>query len=213
MDVEKSVTDPRDVRSSGESYPVVEMFTSVQGEGLYVGQTTHVLRLAGCNCHCPFCDTALDKYEFMQATDIADAIAALEAKFPTGRLLLTGGEPLVHNLRPLLNALEDEYFIAVESNGLLIEKTVKETPGVMERFHWVTVSPKGFIPLDVLIQYANEVKYVIPAFEHLIHPGHFNISFQPEFGSDAAVLRCLELLKKHPEARLSVQIHKFLNLR
>lgn len=214
VDAIKSSTDSRSIRSDGSFYPVIEIFTSVQGEGFYAGQTTHVLRLAGCNCHCPFCDTPMDDYTLMAPKWIAARLAVLDKDFPTGRLLLTGGEPLVHNLVPLLDTLAGTYDVALESNGLMIEKAVEAAPDLMSRFTWVTVSPKGPIPQEILQKYADEVKYVIPAFEHLInYDPALIISFQPEFGSDAAVKRCFDLLQQYPQARLSVQTHKFIGLR
>ncbi|NES87155.1 MAG: 7-carboxy-7-deazaguanine synthase QueE, partial [Moorea sp. SIO2B7] len=39
------------------TYPIVETFYSVQGEGAWTGVNAFFIRLGGCDVHCPWCDT------------------------------------------------------------------------------------------------------------------------------------------------------------
>lgn len=104
--------DPRD-----DSFDVVEIFRSIQGEGRYTGIPTVFLRFAGCNLRCNWCDTryALEGGEPMTFEEIAEAVEELA----DGMVCLTGGEPL---LQPGLPRLAREMLISgrtvlLETNG------------------------------------------------------------------------------------------------
>ncbi len=197
------------------SYPVVEIFLSVQGEGKRVGTLNHFIRLAGCNLKCPFCDTEFQKpQEHLRPTEIVERLEEQTTSPQYWRrpsVVITGGEPFVHNLHPLVWALRNGgYYVAVETNGTLLE--TPSTKMVLPLIDWVTVSPKTKLS-DEVLNAAHEVKYVIPDMEHLVIPLHRRLFFQPEWNNPEAVKRCLELMKKYPHGRLSIQTHKFVGLR
>ncbi|MFW6196346.1 MAG: 7-carboxy-7-deazaguanine synthase QueE [Thermoplasmatota archaeon] len=104
---------------------ITEIFYSIQGEGKQMGLPTIFVRAAGCNLKCDWCDT---KYAWKggKETTIEEITDAVH-DFPSKRVCLTGGEPLVHDeIYELIDALIDEYELTVETNGSLdISKLTK----------------------------------------------------------------------------------------
>jgi organic radical activating enzyme len=96
------------IAPSGASLPVVETFHSLQGEGAHAGRSAFFIRLAGCSVGCPWCDTkhswpALSHPQRPLAELLAEVQAAAAAG--AGFVVITGGEPLEHDLEPLCDAL------------------------------------------------------------------------------------------------------------
>lgn len=116
-----------------------EIFTSVQGEGLFAGQMHRFVRFSGCNLACRYCDTPGSR-------DIKDGKSfSLEALLkeiaevgdcPGRMLCLTGGEPLLQAdlIRELLkkNRRENAFYMPVllETNGTLPKELEKVVPYV-----------------------------------------------------------------------------------
>ena len=88
-------------RDNGAVLQVNEIFYSIEGEGLRVGQPTTFVRLARCNLRCFFCDTEFDSFEEMTIAQIVDEVKRHSAKW----VCLTGGEPLGQNITPLCRKL------------------------------------------------------------------------------------------------------------
>lgn len=102
------------------SYLVIESFTSIQGEGVRIGRPSTFIRLAHCNLSCAWCDStyAWKKGEMvppekLSADEVASRVAAPDVVF-------TGGEPLLHNLAPVLDRLPGR-FVTVETNATLFK--------------------------------------------------------------------------------------------
>ncbi|MFB6126323.1 MAG: 7-carboxy-7-deazaguanine synthase QueE [Halolamina sp.] len=121
----------------GPALPVNELFASLQGEGTLAGQPSTFVRTSGCNLRCWFCDSYHTSWEptgaWLAVDEVVDEVAARD---PT-HVVLTGGEPLIHEgSEALLRALADEgYHTTVETNG-----TVVPDPDVPVDL--VSVSPK-----------------------------------------------------------------------
>ncbi len=136
---------------------ITEIFFSAAGEGCRQGEPTIFIRLAGCNLRCPFCDT---KYAWkdgreMSVEKIASAVEKIKQKFPAGWVCLTGGEPLLQELKPLVSKLKQRGFrIQIETNG---------TQDVAFRPDWLTVSPKppDYLATESCRKLADEVKLVV----------------------------------------------------
>lgn len=98
---------------------IVEIFSSIDGEGIRTGQLCTFIRTFGCNCKCVYCDSlyALTGHEYteMSVTEIVDKCVELKNKCIT----LTGGEPLIHkDVELLISELVREGFdVNIETNG------------------------------------------------------------------------------------------------
>ncbi len=95
---------------------VCEIFYSVQGEGALIGLPTIFLRTSGCNLRCTWCDT---RYAYGKGTEhsIDEVVDKLQG-YPSRRLCITGGEPMLQDdLIELIDRLMGRFDISVETNG------------------------------------------------------------------------------------------------
>jgi 7-carboxy-7-deazaguanine synthase len=211
-------------------YRIKEIFYSLQGEGYHSGRPAVFCRFAGCNLWsgkeadrgkaiCHFCDTDFSGTDGTQgglydtATELAKkiAIAWPEKKNTSIRpfVVCTGGEPLLQLDNTLITALHKEGLeIAVETNG---------TIAVPSEVDWICVSPK---PGTELVQdRGDELKLVYP--QRRVEPERYadldfrHFFLQPLDGPDreANTLKTIEYILDHPQWRISLQLHKILNIR
>ncbi len=116
-------------------YWVIEIFTSIQGEGEIIGTPSNFIRLARCNLRCLWCDTTYswEKGVRMETEEVISHISK-DVKMTT----ITGGEPLLQNLVPLASKLKEEgQRIAVETNG-----TIRPSDELRKLVDVFSVSPK-----------------------------------------------------------------------
>ena len=98
---------------------IVEIFSSIDGEGIRTGKLCTFIRTFGCNCNCIYCDSMYalmgNAWEEMSIPDIINKCKGLKNKCIT----LTGGEPLIHkDIHNLINTLSNEGFeVNIETNG------------------------------------------------------------------------------------------------
>ena len=135
---------------------IAEIFGSFQGEGLRAGEATIFVRLAGCNLRCPFCDTkgARRGGRPMSPGRVAAAALSLQRRWPASWVDITGGEPTLQDLGPLVDGLRAAGFsVQVETNG---------TGNLPPAVDWVSVSPKPprYEAIPSLRGRASEVKLV-----------------------------------------------------
>ena len=192
---------------------VNEIFYSLQGEGYHAGTAATFVRLSGCNLHCPFCDTQHESGIEMSDEEIVEQVR----QYPARLVVVTGGEPSLQLTRGFVNALHDaDKMVAVETNG------THRLPGNVD---WITLSPKDKYLGDeakVVLNIVDEIKIVFDG-EHapdmyngiMCTHGRF---LQPCDTGDAernAAIReaAIEYIKKDPRWKLSLQIHKMLNIR
>jgi len=136
---------------------ISEIFFSAAGEGLRQGEPTIFVRLSGCNLRCPFCDT---KYAWAGGEElgvdlILSKIVGIGQKHPTDWVCLTGGEPLLQEVGPLVRLLKrNGYRIHLETNG---------TRSLSFKPDWLTVSPKppDYQATQSCRRQADEVKLVV----------------------------------------------------
>ena len=199
------------------TYMLNEVFYSVQGEGVHAGSPMVFVRLAHCNLRCSVansgfdCDTEFTSYRTVTTAGLLEIMARCRGASPPGWALLTGGEPGLQLDDELVAALHDEgYVIAVETNGM-----VKLPDGV----DWVCVSPKS-AEHTLRQRRVHELKYVrfagMPLPAPALSADHYLLSpaFHPDGSIDIESARwCVQLVKENPTWRLSLQSHKFLQVR
>lgn len=190
------------------SLRVKEIFYSLQGEGGRQGEASLFIRLTGCNLHCDFCDTDFSGGSIMEIEDILSQISC----YPCRWIVWTGGEPTLQLTDEILACFKQRgYLQAIESNGHYPLSPLLD---------YTVVSPKG----DRL--YAREINRQVdeirvpvrkddslPDICRLPQAGVYFLS--PVFTEDPEETKtnidyCVELVKNHPEWRLSLQIHKLI---
>lgn len=199
-----------------KSYPINEIFYSLQGEGLYSGCPTIFIRFSGCNLHCPFCDTDHSASRHMGIQEIMEEVRAYSCR----RVTLTGGEPSLFADKSLLDVLhENGYTIAIETNG-----TGHVTH---EDYDWITLSPKnefqssGYPVLPLRTEICDELKVVftgsplpdsylrIPCRYRYLQPCDMGDPVRNKKIMQSAIEYCMA----NSEWSLSLQIHKLLHIR
>lgn len=203
------------------SLKISEVFSSIQGEGLRQGNPTHFIRLAGCNLKCAFCDTrsAWTGGADLTLEEILQRVRALDRDAPADWVCLTGGEPLLQAVGPLIRKLRAEGFrIQVETNATL------ERP---LRVDWWTVSPKPprYAVRKGYLEKAREVKLVVtrdldlPTVRRLRKrfPDRTPILLQPQSNKRWSMDRACQILRQAASSglkniRLAVQLHKIFRL-
>ncbi|MCA6943278.1 7-carboxy-7-deazaguanine synthase QueE [Pectobacterium polaris] len=220
-------------------YPINEMFQTLQGEGYFTGVPAVFVRLQGCPVGCSWCDTkhTWDKLaeretsldQVLVKTEESDAWGAASADdilarmvqqgYTARHIVITGGEPCIHDLAPLTLQLEKQGFnCQIETSGTHEVRCSPKT--------WVTVSPKvnmrgGMKVLDQALQRADEIKHPvarerdIEALDALLARLDDDkpriVALQPISQKDDATKLCIETCIAR-NWRLSMQTHKYLNI-
>ena len=194
-------------------YRINEIFYSLQGEGFYTGTPAVFVRFSGCNLRCAFCDTQHQAGEMFSLQEIVSEVN----RYPVAPLLvLTGGEPSLFIDEAFVAELKQKTGkkIAIETNG---------TRPLPSNLDWVTFSPKtAFDGGDLepcVLTHCDELKVVylgqdLAQYDDIEAKYRF---LQPCFVEDleqrkANMQACVEAVKRHPNWRLSLQIHRVLNI-
>lgn len=260
-----------------KTYPIAEMFHSLQGEGVFTGTPMLFVRLAGCNvgeyigyptgaedatqflAAGPFimldddlgllkqkrhsvCTTASGEkflcdtdYHASEQKSVDELVSSLEGE---QHVCITGGEPFLHNLTPLVLAFQEKgVMVHIETSGtkpLIFEGVEPRYYGDFRSMLWITLAPKkGLLP--AVINDVHEIKILVgdgidekwlSEFIRTCELSRFGlpqrghggrIFLQPINGVDVerddSLRVCLDLLKRFPALRLSAQLHKYLHQR
>ncbi|WP_269622029.1 7-carboxy-7-deazaguanine synthase QueE [Prochlorococcus marinus] len=220
--------------------PVVETFHSLQGEGLHFGKSAFFIRLGGCTVGCPWCDTK-ESWPIRSQKQISTSDLAKEVKFAQSKgaefVVLTGGEPLHHNLNKLCREIK-ALTTRKESNPIAIHLETSGVNAISGAINWITLSPKIHChPKKSLLLACDELKVVIHRKEDLAFAEEMaklaknekqtayqtvtykkqdilepHLFLQPGWNSKEGTRLTIEYIKKHPQWRLSLQTHKWLEI-
>jgi organic radical activating enzyme len=192
----------------------MEHFYTLQGEGFHQGRAAYFIRLGGCDVGCFWCDVKdswdAEKHPKFKVQSLLSEVE----KTPAEIVVITGGEPLMHDL--------DELTAELKARDL---KTHLETSGAYPltgRWDWICLSPKKFkTPLPGILSKANELKIIIfnkSDFEWAEKyaaqvSGDCKLYLQPEWDkADQMSTFIIDYIKANPKWELSLQIHKYINV-
>lgn len=192
----------------------MESFYTLQGEGFHSGRAAYFLRLGGCDVGCVWCDVKESWSAEAHPQVTVGEMVRRASEHPARLAVITGGEPLMYNLNDLTSELK--------SNGF---ETNIETSGAYPLsgvWDWICISPKKFkAPLPEVLKAAHEFKMVV------YHPSDLDwmlqflpdlsasckLFLQPEWSKAERILPLLvDFVKAHPQWRISLQTHKYLNI-
>jgi len=203
-----------DTATKTTTLPVMEHFYTLQGEGFHQGKAAYFIRLGGCDVGCVWCDVK-DSWDAGKhpLRKIEDLIIEVK-KNPGEIVVITGGEPLMHELTELTDQLHRANL-----------KTHIETSGsspLSGNWDWITLSPKKFKePLEEVVVHANELKIVIfnksdfawaEKWAAKVSP-QCRLYLQPEWSKASLVTPLIiDYIKAYPQWQLSLQVHKYINV-
>jgi organic radical activating enzyme len=194
---------------------IKETFVSIQGEGYHAGVSSFFIRTQGCDIGCHWCDEP-KSWDLKDGKKMSfNTLLNQVKKTNTKNIIITGGEPLMHNLDELTNGMsESGYKLHLETSGAY---------PLTGKWHWITLSPKKIKPpLLELYKYASELKIIIynkHDFEWALEQANkVNKScflyLQPEWSKrDIVNPLILNFISKNTNWKLSLQMHKYLNIK
>lgn len=200
-----------------KSLPIYETFYSWQGEGCHMGKSAFFIRLFGCPIKCPWCDSAGTWHpdfvpETIERISIETLVAQAKEHNPA-IVVITGGEPCIHDLTELTHALQEADL-----------KVNLETAGaypIRGSFDWITLSPKEWKhPLKENLELAHEFKVIVDKAETIEfweatlgdQLSKRPVWLNPEWSQriDPLILRTINSAVKHGQHdyRAGYQLHK-----
>jgi 7-carboxy-7-deazaguanine synthase len=192
----------------------MEAFYTIQGEGFHQGRAAYFIRLGGCDVGCVWCDVKDSWDAARHPQKSVEEIVATAQEFPGRLAVITGGEPLLHNLDALTKVLHAAGF-----------ETNMETSGsspLSGEWDWICLSPKKFkAPEPAIIPLAHELKVVIFNKHDFAWAETYaaqvnkdcKLYLQPEWDKAAEMTPLIiEYIKAHPQWQLSLQVHKYINV-
>jgi 7-carboxy-7-deazaguanine synthase len=204
----------REEVEKGNMLPLMEAFYTIQGEGTFTGHPAYFIRLGGCDVGCVWCDVK-ESWEAGKwpVKSIEDIVAEAES-YPGRLVVITGGEPLMYDLGPLTSLLKEKGFtINIETSG---------THPFSGSFDWVCFSPKKFkAPHPSIYEKADELKVIVFhksdiefAEKHAAQVSKDCIRLlQPEWSKAREMTNLIvEYVKVHPNWKISLQTHKFMDI-
>jgi len=193
----------------------MEHFYTLQGEGFHQGKAAYFIRLGGCDVGCVWCDVKeswdADAHEKIEVSEL---VAKVKNITPKGLVVITGGEPLMHNLDRLTSVLQEAgYQTNIETSG---------SHPLSGKWDWLCLSPKKFKkPLLEIMPIANELKIVVfnkadfewaEKYARLVNDT-CKLYLQPEWDKSSLITPLIvDYIKKNPRWELSLQLHKYIHV-
>jgi 7-carboxy-7-deazaguanine synthase len=200
--------------SNSNELPVVEVFRTIQGEGYHTGKAAVFIRLAGCDICCNWCDSRnswnADDWPKLPVTVIAERVLDFQIR----DVIISGGEPLQHDLSLLTNFLH-------RNNRKVFLETSGASP-ITGNWDWICLSPKrNAPPLNTIYPLANEMKVVVSSeadFDWADDQSkHLNsnclLYLQPEWSAQKQIIPLItDYILENPVWMLSLQSHKYIGI-
>ncbi|QEC58531.1 7-carboxy-7-deazaguanine synthase QueE [Flavisolibacter ginsenosidimutans] len=192
----------------------MEHFYTLQGEGVHTGKAAYFIRLGGCDVGCVWCDVKDSwdggKHPLWKIEDLVTTVKQTPAQI----VVITGGEPLMHDLAALTKALHDA--------GLRTHIETSGSSPLSGELDWITLSPKKFkAPLPEVLPQAQELKIVVfngsdfawaEDWAAKVSP-QCKLFLQPEWSkAEQMTPLIVDYIKAHPQWQLSLQTHKYINV-
>ena len=194
--------------------PLMEDFYTIQGEGFYQGSAAYFIRLGGCDVGCVWCDVKeswdASAHPLVSVTEMTRRAKQSGAEI----VVITGGEPVMYDLTALTETLK--------ASGLRAHLETSGAYPITGTWDWVCFSPKKFKPPhDSVLEQADELKVVVynksdfpwgEAFAAKVN-SQCHLFFQPEWSKEKEVLpSIIEYVKENPRWKVSLQVHKYMNI-
>ena len=206
--------EKRPVLKDVDQLPVVEEFFSLQGEGFQTGKAAYFIRLGGCDIGCNWCDSRFSWYPDIHPVIETKTIIDRVKQSGADSVVITGGEPLMWNLDILCNGLK--------INNI---STFLETSGAYPlsgKWDWICLSPKKNMPPVIEnCKVADELKVIIQDKSDFEWAEKYNsmvsntckLFLQPEWSRfDDIIADIVDYVKKNPNWRISLQVHKYMHI-
>jgi len=197
-----------------QKLPVMERFYTIQGEGVHSGCPAYFIRLAGCDVGCVWCDVKdswnAEEHPLLSVEELINDVVHAGAN----RVIITGGEPLMHDLQELT--------VGLRSNAIAVHLETSGVHPLSGEWNWITFSPKKFKrPTEEIFQKAHEMKVIV------FHPSDIawaeelskrlnsecSLLLQPEWERSEEMLPLImNFITSHPQWRLSLQTHKYIGV-
>ena len=192
----------------------MEAFYTLQGEGFHAGKAAYFIRLGGCDVGCVWCDVK-DSWDAAAHPQyrIEQLIQEVQ-KTPTKIVVITGGEPLMHNLDELTGKLQAAGFETnIETSG---------SSPVSGYWDWICLSPKKFkATLPEILPLANELKIVVFNKSDFAWAEKYGaqvsvnckLYLQPEWDKrEQMTPEIVDYIKANPRWQMSIQTHKYIGV-
>jgi 7-carboxy-7-deazaguanine synthase len=213
-------------------FPVMESFYTLQGEGFHQGKAAYFIRLGGCDVGCVWCDVKESwEEEKHPRITIEEIIEGAKNSVDSWQLtvdrsntniehrssnivVITGGEPLMHDCTALTDQLHHAGFDThIETSG---------AHPVSGEWDWICLSPKKFkAPLPEILPLANELKIVVfnssdfewaEKYAALVSPS-CKLFLQPEWSKSQTITPLIiDYIKANPKWEFSLQLHKYIHV-
>lgn len=200
---------------------IVEIFSSISGEGLRQGLPATFIRCAGCNLNCAWCDTP-ESHGKGTDMSVAEIVSMVSQGMPR-YVIITGGEPLLQEeeLRELLAALRDDSFrIEIETNGTLPFTGVREYATISMDIKCPSSGEESDQDLLADIRAEDAVKFVVMDRTDCLyaqdviesHDIAGTVFISPVWGGDYREIADF-ILEEGIAARFQLQLHKSIGVR
>ena len=197
----------------GTMLPLMEAFYTIQGEGFHKGTAAYFIRIGGCDVGCHWCDVKESWNADLHPPTAVDTMVEEAAKH-SKTVVITGGEPLTWNMKPLTDKLKEKGCqIHIETSGAY---------KLTGHWDWICLSPKKLkLPTEEIYRVANELKVIVFnahdlkfAEEQAARVNSECILYlQPEWSKREKMIPLIvDFVMQNAKWKVSLQTHKYLNI-